>query len=358
MSLNDIDQTARRALAFTPMETRRDVLVRAAVLADQLGYEAVIVPEGWGLDAGVVLAEIAVRTDRIRLVSGVFSVWGRSPATLAMAAATLDDLSGGRFTLGLGASTPTLAERFHGVPFTNPARRLRTTAEQVRALLRGDRADVPGDRKGLVLGQSARPGLPLWIAGLGPRTTAVATEYGDGWFPAFVPRDGVGAARARALNSAVGDPELICGPAVALDAPGVSGRWVAEQLTGWYLTGMGPFYGDFAAAGGYADEVAALRAANPRPVPSKLVWPAAADPLLAQFALFGDATEVRTGLARWDNLVDVVAVCVAPGPVESVLAQVAAGAPTTAGTPAASADRRIVERSQGWRSDEHADSRR
>jgi len=331
MSLHSIDRRVRRALAFTPMETRRDVLVRAAVLADELGYEAVIVPEGWGLDAGVVLAEIAVRTSRIRLVSGVFSVWGRSPATLAMAAATLDDLSGGRFTLGLGASTAALAERFHGRAFADPAGRLRSTAQQVRALLRGERAGVPGTR-GLALGQPARPGLPLWIAGLGPRTTAVATEYGDGWFPAFLPRDRVSEIRARARKSADGDPELICGPGVALDGPGLSGRWIAEQLTAWYLTGMGPFYGDFAAANGYATEVAALRTANPKPVPSKLVWPRAADPLLPQVAVFGDAADVHTGLAAWDDLADIVAVGVAPAaPAESILAQVTAGAPTTAG---------------------------
>jgi hypothetical protein len=327
MSLRAIDRSVRRALAFTPMETRRDVLVRAAVLADELGYEAVVVPEGWGLDAAVVLAEIAVRTSRIRLVSGVFSVWGRSPATLAMTAATLDDLSGGRFTLGLGASTAALAERFHGEAFTDPAGRLRSTTQQVRALLRGERAIVPGVRKGLTLGRPARPGLPVWVAGLGPRTTAVATDSADGWFPAFVPRDRVGAIRARVLESATGDPELICGPAVAVDGPGLPGRVVAEQLAGWYLTGMGPFYGDFAAANGYPHEVAAIRAANPKPVPLGIDWPRAADPLLPQVAVFGEAAAVHTGLAEWDEAADIVAVGVAPAPLESVLAAVAAGAP-------------------------------
>jgi alkanesulfonate monooxygenase SsuD/methylene tetrahydromethanopterin reductase-like flavin-dependent oxidoreductase (luciferase family) len=330
MSMRAVDTRVRRALAFTPMETRRDVLVRAAVLADELGYEAVVVPEGWGLDSGVVLAEIAMRTSRIRLVSGVFSVWGRTPATLAMAAATLDDLSGGRFTLGLGASTPALAERFHGVAFTEPAGRLRSTVRQVRGLLRGERADVPG--KGLALGQPARPELPLWIAGLGPRTTAVAVDHADGWFPAFLPRDRVGQIRARALESCAGDPEIICGPGISLDGPAFSGRWAAEQLTGWYLTGMGPYYGDFAAAHGYADEVAALRAANPKPVPAQLVWPLAADPLLSQVAVFGDAETVHKGLSAWDDLVDVVAVGVGPAPIETVLAQVAAGAPMTIST--------------------------
>src|SRR5580704_4139581 len=70
------------------METRRDIIVRTAVLADELGYEIFAVPEGWGLDSTPVLTEIALRTARIHLASGVLSVWGRTPATLAMTAAT------------------------------------------------------------------------------------------------------------------------------------------------------------------------------------------------------------------------------------------------------------------------------
>ena len=85
----------RRGVALTPMETRRDVIVRTAALADELGYELFAVPEGWGLDSTPVLAEIAMHTARIKLASGVLSVWGRTPATLAMTAATLDQISGG-----------------------------------------------------------------------------------------------------------------------------------------------------------------------------------------------------------------------------------------------------------------------
>src|SRR5262249_27659777 len=87
----------RRGVALTPMETRRDVILQAAILADQLGYEIFSVAEGWGLDSSLVLAEIALRTRQIRLLSGVLSVWGRTPATLAITAATLHQLSAGRF---------------------------------------------------------------------------------------------------------------------------------------------------------------------------------------------------------------------------------------------------------------------
>ena len=94
--------TQRRGVALTPMETRYDIILRTAQLADELGFEAFALPEGWGLDATLLLTEAASRTRRIKLVSGILSVWGRTPGTLAMTAATLHRLSGGRFVLGLG----------------------------------------------------------------------------------------------------------------------------------------------------------------------------------------------------------------------------------------------------------------
>jgi hypothetical protein len=109
MTVPDIDPHPRRAVCFTPMEIDRRLVVDAARRAEQLGFEAVIVPEGWGLDSGVVLTEIALRTERIRLVAGIQSIWGRSAAQLAMEAASLSDVSAGRFVLGLGAGTPQLA---------------------------------------------------------------------------------------------------------------------------------------------------------------------------------------------------------------------------------------------------------
>lgn len=156
----------RRGVAFTPMEVRREVLVRAAGLADELGYEVFSVAEGWGLDASALLAEIATRTRRITLVAGVLSVWGRSAGTIAMTAATLHQICGGRFVLGLGASTRQLVEGFHGVGYARPVDRLREVTVDVRALLRGERI-----RHGLRLGQPAVPELPIWLAATGRRST-------------------------------------------------------------------------------------------------------------------------------------------------------------------------------------------
>ena len=102
------------AIGFTPFETRADVILRIAERADELGLDRIEVAEGWTHDSTILLAEIAARTERIGIGTSVISAWGRTPGTIAMTAAGLQRCSGGRFTLGLGASSPPLTEGFHG----------------------------------------------------------------------------------------------------------------------------------------------------------------------------------------------------------------------------------------------------
>lgn len=311
------------------METDRAVVVAASVRAEQLGYEAVIVPEGWGHDSSVLLAEIAMRTERIRLVAGIQSVWGRSDAQLAMAAASLADLSEGRFVLGLGASTPQLAEGLHDRRFTRPTHRLAEALANVRRLLAGQRIRLGDGTDGLRLGHvPARP-VPIWVAGLGPRTSALARRHADAWFPALLP--------ASELRTGVGggshhgdDAELVIGPICAVFDDAEVARDVVRQLVGWYLTGMGRMYGDRLAAAGFDREVGRLRLANPSPRPGRIVWPPEVDVVLDEVAVHGDAATVGDRLERWDSLADVVSVVVPPMTGGAVLDLVEAAAPRIA----------------------------
>ena len=313
--------TARRGVALTPMETRRDVIVRAAVLADELGYEIFAVPEGWGLDSTPVLTEIALRTAAIRLVSGVLSVWGRSAATLAMTAATLHQVSEGRYVLGLGASTRALAEGFHDVPFEHPAGKLRDTVTGVRALLGGLPArlsQAPGARP-LRLGQPPAPEVPVWVAALGEHATRVAAEAGDGWCPAFVTRDGLPAwtARLSALRAAAapgaGDLTVVAGPVAAAAEDAAAARDIAATCVAWYLGAMGDVYRRSVAAQGYAAEVQAILAANQRPSPRHGAVPPGAEAVLGQLAAYGTSDQVREQVTAWDKAADIVTILLPPG---------------------------------------------
>jgi alkanesulfonate monooxygenase SsuD/methylene tetrahydromethanopterin reductase-like flavin-dependent oxidoreductase (luciferase family) len=329
--------TSRRGVGLTPMETRRDVIVEAAVLADELGYETFAVPEGWGLDSTPVVTEIALRTARIRIASAILSAWGRTPATLAMTAATLHEVCGGRYVLGLGASTKALAEGFHDTPFEHPAAKLRDVVTQVRALLAGQPAQlhrVPGARP-LRLSQPPTCEVPIWLAALGPRTTRVAAELGDGWIPALVARDRV-ASQADHLNRlreavAPQRPPLTvaAGPITAVDENPETARDIAATCTAWYLSAMGGVYAESVSSQGYATEVNAIIAANPRPSPRHGIVPPAAQPVLDQLAAYGTGDQVRQQLKPWDQAADIVTILLPPGiPWPTIEATLRAAAPS------------------------------
>ncbi|MGN9914255.1 LLM class flavin-dependent oxidoreductase [Phytohabitans sp. LJ34] len=327
---------ARRGVALTPMEVRRDVIVRAARLAEDLGYEVFSVAEGWGLDATIVLAEIAAKTTRITLLAGILSVWGRSPATLAMSAVTLHQLSEGRFVLGLGASTRQLVEGWHDVEFANPAGRLRQVATTVRALLAGERAPVtatPGARP-LRLGLPPVAELPIWIAATGARTLPVVADLADGWYPIYLRRD-----RCRELAAEIGRRRasvdghrpavtIAAGPVAVVDRNIGAARAVAAACTSQYLARMGDVYPRLIAAQGLGAEVDLVRAANPPHAPGAGVVPPDAQALLDEFTAYGDEASVQRQLQRWADAVDITMVGIPPGlPWEQIEATLRAAAP-------------------------------
>jgi alkanesulfonate monooxygenase SsuD/methylene tetrahydromethanopterin reductase-like flavin-dependent oxidoreductase (luciferase family) len=328
--------SGRRGVGLTPMETRRDIIVRTAVLADELGYEIFAVPEGWGLDSTPVLTEIALRTDRIRLVSGVLSVWGRTPATLAMTAATLHQVCGGRYVLGLGASTKALAEGFHDTAFEHPAAKLRDVVTKVRALLDGQPAQLgPGSAaRPLRLGQPPAPEIPIWVAALGEHTIRVAAELGDGWIPALVARDRLPgwAAQIRQLRETAAPHArpltVAAGPLTVADDNADTARGIAAGCIAWYLSAMGEVYARSVSGQGYAAEVEAIVAANPRPSPRRATVPPVARAVLDQLAAYGTGDQVREQLQSWDHAADIVTVLLPPGmPWSNIEATLQAAAP-------------------------------
>jgi alkanesulfonate monooxygenase SsuD/methylene tetrahydromethanopterin reductase-like flavin-dependent oxidoreductase (luciferase family) len=174
----------RLGVGFTPFETRTDVIVRVARHAEEIGLDRVDVAEGWTHDSMIVLAEIAARTSRIGIGTSIISVWGRTPATMALGAAGLQRWSGGRFSLGIGASSPPLAEGLHGVPWERPVARIRETLVAVRALLAGDRLPEPAPgARALRLGVTPESPVPILLAALAPASVRLAGELADGWAP-------------------------------------------------------------------------------------------------------------------------------------------------------------------------------
>ena len=293
------------AVGLTPMETRRSVVLRVADRAEALGYDAFFVAEGWGHDAGVLLAEVATRTDRITLGTGILNVWGRTPATIAMLATSLAEASGDRFVLGLGAGSPPLAEGLHDVEFTEPVQRLAAVTRQVRRLLNGQRLDatVKRDNRPLKLAVTPQREIPIHLAALGPQSVRLAGELADGWAPFLLPLTGLDASlrllQEGAARRGPNRPLPLVAPcipvAVSTDpaqALGMASWWVT-----FYLTSMGPLYRQTLLRLGHGRAVEQVLAANP--TRGTVEVPESALVLLDELTLWGDAEQAARGLDRW-----------------------------------------------------------
>ena len=169
--------------------------------ADRLGFDSFWTAEAYGSDALTPLAWWGSRTEQIKLGTSIMQMSARTPATTAMAAMTIDHLSGGRFILGLGASGPQVVEGWYGEPYPRPLERTREYVQIVRDIVRregpvefhGKQYDMPytGD-DGMGIGKALkstvhpfRSEIPIYVGAEGPKNVSLAAEIGDGWLPLF-----------------------------------------------------------------------------------------------------------------------------------------------------------------------------
>jgi probable F420-dependent oxidoreductase len=173
-----------------------------AARAEALGFDSLWSAESTDLDGITPLVVAAGHTDQVRLVTGIVSVYTRGPAILAQTAAALADLSGGRFVLGLGASSNVIVEEWNQIPFERPLARVRETVEYLRPVLAGERG--PG---GFKLASPPAEPVPIILAALRDRMLKLAARIADGAFTNFLPL-----ANAGQVVEAFGAPdkELAC----------------------------------------------------------------------------------------------------------------------------------------------------
>lgn len=166
-----------------------------ARIAEGGGLDSIWVSETWGSDAVALATWMAAATTTIGIGTGVLQMAARTPAQTAMAALTIDHLSGGRLRLGLGVSGPQVVEGWHGAGFDRPLARAREYVDIVRSVLRRDAPlEAPGPHyplplpggQGKALKTNVRPlraDVPIYLAAMGPRNVALAVEIADGWLP-------------------------------------------------------------------------------------------------------------------------------------------------------------------------------
>ncbi len=254
--------------------------------AERLGYDSVWAAEAWGYDAVTVLSWLAARTERIALGSAVLQMPARTPAMTAMTSYTLDELSSGRFRLGLGLSGPQVVEGWHGVPYGKPLGKTREYVSIVREVLSrrrrlvhdGAHYQIPYHGEGatglgkplMLIGRPSRPDLPIYLASIGPKNVALTAEIADGWLPVFFspehapavfrPHLEEGFARSASDRSRFDIAPTV--PAHITDDI-AAGRELVKPTIALYVGGMGArnrnFYNDLAVRYGFGDAAAEIQ---------------------------------------------------------------------------------------------------
>jgi F420-dependent oxidoreductase-like protein len=285
----------------------RRELIDCVRAADACGYDSFWMPEVWEHEAFSILTEIAIRTERIGLGTGVINVFSRSPALIAMSAATVDEISGGRFRLGLGTSGARVIEDFHGVPYTKPLSRLKETIEIVRMLLKGERAEFAGDQFRLSrfkLGfRPVRAEIPIYIASLGTRALEQLGETADGWLPVHWPfarlSDGIALINRGAVQAGRHPASIVIAPMVNCVVSGDLGRArrMARMPLAYYIGGMGDYYHDMLSRLGFAEEAGRIRQAW-KAGRSKEAMRAVSDEMLDRIAICGPLDLCRAQLDK------------------------------------------------------------
>jgi F420-dependent oxidoreductase-like protein len=244
--------------------------------AEGLGYESIWVAESYGSDVVSVLAWLAGQTKKVNLGAAILQVPARPPAAAAMAGATIDKLSGGRFLFGFGPSGPQVSEGWYGVPYAKPWGRTREYIEVVREIIaregplehHGTHYDLPlsgGEGKALKLNfHPLRNEIPIFVGAIGRKSVEMTAELADGWIPIFFSVDKFEETWGEHLEAGFAkggrtraDLEVSPSLQVAIDGDLEAAKNVVKAGLVLYLGGMGSrktnFYVDLAHRFGFGD---------------------------------------------------------------------------------------------------------
>jgi F420-dependent oxidoreductase-like protein len=293
--------------------------VEMAQEAERLGYDSVWSAEAWGNDAFTPLAWIGAQTEKIKLGTAVVQLSGRTPASCAMHALTLDLLSNGRLILGLGVSGPQVVEGWYGQPFPKPLARTREYIDIIRQVMAreapvtnpGPHYPLPYDRdNGTGLGKPLksivhplRNEIPIYMGAEGPKNIALATEIADGWLPLFYnPYDE--SVYAESLVNARPDFEIAQMVTVNITDDIEAGLLGVKTFLSFYVGGMGAksenFHKNLFERMGYAaeaDKIQQLFMEGKRDEAAQVI----PDELADSLALVGPRDRIKDRLQAWED---------------------------------------------------------
>ncbi|MGE5684691.1 MAG: LLM class flavin-dependent oxidoreductase [Nitrososphaerota archaeon] len=240
----------------------KDILEFAKLLDNKPQVDSIWIPESWGREAFVMLGAIASLTSKIKLGTSIVSMFSRSPATTAMAASTLDIISKNRTVIGIGASTPILAENWHGTKFEFPLKRMKEYVTCFKIISSGETINFDGDffklKNMKIMHPSTRKKIPVFLGAVNSGMIKLATDIGDGTILYLRPFDELKETvkHIRSVTSKESKNFEISSvfiTAISNRYPELARRRAAKTLA--FYVAVGKYYNEFLSSHGFKNEV-------------------------------------------------------------------------------------------------------
>ena len=286
-----------------PLLSMNEVLFCAKMADRQESVDSLWVPESWGRESFSTLGAISQITKKVRLGTSIVNIYSRTPATVAMAAASLDTLSDNRIIIGLGASTAAIVENWHGVQFDRPASRMKEYIECLRLMIKGDKVEYDGKffkiNNFKILHQPQRTHIPIFMAAVNKKMISMASELADGILLYLRPLEELKrtavelrqATKQRGFEIAC---SFIC--AVSNKNPEKARDRAATTLA--FYTAVGKYYSKFLAQNGFKTEVDEITSEY-RNAGAESAAKFVSDRMLSSLVICGTSEECRESLSKF-----------------------------------------------------------
>jgi 5,10-methylenetetrahydromethanopterin reductase len=286
-----------------PLLSTHEILECAKMADQQENVDSLWVPESWGRESFVTLGAMSQITKKVRLGTSIVNIYSRTPATVAMAATTLDMLSNNRTIIGLGASTAAIVERWHGVQFNRPVSRMKEYVECIRLIVKGEKVNYNGKFFKVsdfrILHQPQRSHIPIFMAAINKEMLSTASEVADGILLYLRPYEEL-KRTTRELKQATKQKsfQIACSFICALsNKDPEKARQRAARTLAFYVA-VGKYYSNFLVGNGFETEVKEITAEYKK-VGAESAAKFVSDRMLSSLAICGSSEDCRESLSKF-----------------------------------------------------------
>jgi 5,10-methylenetetrahydromethanopterin reductase len=286
-----------------PLLSMHEVLTCAKMADSNQNVDSIWVPESWGRESFATLGALSQITKKARLGTSIISIYSRTPATVAMAATTLDMLSGNRTIVGLGTSTSAIVENWHGLKFERPASRMKEYVECLKLIASGQKVNYNGEffrvNNFKILHSPQRKKIPIFMAAVNKTMVSLTSQLADGVLLYLRPLDELRNTVAelkrntKDRNFEVAS-SFIC--AMSSKEPEKARRRAAKTLA--FYVAVGTYYSKFLSENGFKNEVEGIVAEYSKGGAERAAA-RISDKMLESLVICGSGEDCRKSLQRF-----------------------------------------------------------